>query len=100
METKILEGLGEDQKKIEFSWTNQALKLGELEQRLHALQESVDDTAVENDKQRELFDSQVDKIFHHFYDKLDGQKNEIQEQNQRQLEKIEEDIVAKSNKTD
>lgn len=50
METKILEGLGEDQKKIEFSWTNQALKLGELEQRLHALQESVDDTAVENDK--------------------------------------------------
>lgn len=50
METKILEGLGEDQKKIEFSWTNQALKIGELEQRLHALQESVDETAVENDK--------------------------------------------------
>ena len=42
-----------------------------------AYQDSVDEMRVEMDKSKEMFDSQVDKIFNHFYDKLDGVKADM-----------------------
>ena len=50
METKILEAKGGDQKQIEFAWTSQELKQAEIQQKIVAYQDSVDEMRVEMDK--------------------------------------------------